>query len=74
MLRGLRQVMLDRCAGGFGAGHCWCRSAATCRFKRCENCDMPVDSSGKALLDDIGNADLNAGPCPYCDGPMPKLW
>lgn len=74
MMRGLRETMIQRCAGG-GAGRCWCRSAATCRFKRCENCDMPVDSSGNALIDDIyaGDFDRNAGPCPYCNGPMPKL-
>lgn len=63
----LRDVMLQRCAGGGSHGRCWCRSAATCRFYRCTNCDMPVDKTGKALLDDF-----NAGPCPYCNGPMPK--
>lgn len=75
MLRGLKLAMLERCAGG--AGHpCWCRSAATCRFKRCENCDMPVDANGKALFDDFygRGMDRNAGPCPYCDGPMPRLY
>lgn len=36
---------------------------------------MPVDGAGKALIDDIyaGDFDRNAGPCPYCNGPMPKL-
>lgn len=35
---------------------------------------MPTDKNGKALLDDISNADYGAGLCPYCNGPMPKLW
>lgn len=75
MMRGLRQAMLERCAGGAISGHCWCRSATTCCFDRCRNCDMPVDSAGKALLDDFGaiGIDFNAGPCPYCNGPMAKL-
>jgi len=36
---------------------------------------MPVDGTGKALLDDFGSrhVDYGAGPCPYCNGPMPKL-
>ena len=68
----LRDVMLDRCAGG--GGRCWCRSAATCCFYRCTNCDMPVDENGIALLDDFfaRGVDQSAGPCPYCNGPMPK--
>lgn len=72
MMRGLKIVMLDRCARG--GGRCWCRSAQTCRFKRCENCDMPVDRDGRALCDDFGADGIarNAGPCPYCNGPMPK--
>lgn len=71
----LRDVMLQRCAGDDRAGNCWCRSAATCLFKRCSNCDMPVDSDGNALLDDFYAAGIDryAGPCPFCDGPMRKL-
>lgn len=69
----LQLNMLQRCADG--PHNCWCRSASTCLFYRCENCDMPVDKFGKALLDDFYSlhVDGNAGPCPYCDGPMPKL-
>lgn len=75
MLSGLRETMVLRCAGN-GAGRCWCRSARTCRFQRCENCDMPVDKNGKALIADMyaGDFDRNAEPCSYCDGPMPRLW
>jgi len=75
MMRGLKQAMLDRCAGGGVSGHCWCRSATTCRFRRCPNCDMPTDEAGKALLDDFyaSGIDRSAGPCPDCNGPMPKL-
>jgi hypothetical protein len=71
MMRGLRNFMLQRCAGW--GDRCWCRSAATCRFKRCTNCDMPVDRYGIALLYDIPDVDHHSGPCPYCNGPMPKL-
>lgn len=46
----LRDVMVDRCAGG--GGRCWCRSAETCLFHRCSNCDMPVDENGKAGAED----------------------
>ena len=69
----LRDIMLQRCAGD-GHGRCWCRSAAGCRFYRCTNCDMPTDENGIALLDDFFAKDIdrNAGPCPYCNGPMPK--
>lgn len=74
MLRGLRELMLQRCAGGGASGRCWCRSARTCRFYRCENCDSPVDRHGRALLNDFGadGVDRHAGPCPSCNGPMPK--
>lgn len=74
MMRGLKLVMIARCAGD-GSGRCWCRSARTCRFNRCPNCDMPTDAAGNALLDDFYAKDIdrNAGPCPYCNGPMPKL-
>lgn len=70
----LRDVMVEKCAGA-GRSGCWCRSAASCLFHRCKNCDMPVDETGKALLDDFyaDGIDRNAGPCPYCNGPMPKL-
>lgn len=73
MMRGLRLVMIERCAGG--GGRCWCRSAATCRFERCTNCDMPVTENGLALYDDFGadHIDHNFGPCPVCNGPVPKL-
>lgn len=66
----LQLNMLQRCADG--PPNCWCRSASSCRFYRCENCDMPVDRSGKALMDEISDVDWNAGPCPDCNGPMPK--
>jgi hypothetical protein len=72
MMRGLRENMIDRCCGS--GGRCWCRSAKTCLFKRCENCDMPVDRDGRALYDDFGadHIDRHSGPCPSCNGPMPK--
>lgn len=72
MMRGLRQAMLDRCAGDAAHGHCWCRLASTCRFNRCTNCDMPVDKNGKALMSDY--IDAEEFPCEYCEGPMPKLF
>ena len=84
----LRDVMVDKCAG-VGRSRCWCRSAARCLFTRCTNCDMPIDENGKALFDDFNaHATTKEGhyggrmfefygdepvPCPYCNGPMPKL-
>jgi len=71
----LREVMVQRCAGYSFYGRCWCRSASTCLFRRCPNCDMPTDQDGKALLDDfyMDGVDRHAGPCPDCGGPMRKL-
>jgi hypothetical protein len=70
----LRDVVAQRCAGYDFYGRCWCRSASTCLLHRCTNCDMPVDDTGKALLDDfyMPGVDRHAGPCPYCGGPMRK--
>lgn len=48
----LRDVMVEKCAGA-GRSRCWCRSAASCLFHRCKNCDMPVDENGKALFTDF---------------------
>ena len=70
----LRDIVAQRCAGYDFYGSCWCRSASTCLLYRCNNCDMPVDETGHALLDDfcMPGVDRSAGPCPLCCGPMRK--
>lgn len=61
-------------------GQCDCANAAACKFKRCSNCDMPVDDAGKALQMDVygpGGPFMRYGDdewpdCPECGGPLPK--
>lgn len=64
-------------------GNCNCANAMNCRYKRCKNCDMPVDQTGNALFDDFYAHGKNGrvfefygdepAECPECKGPMPKL-
>lgn len=70
-------------------GQCKCADAAACQFKRCKNCDMPVDDNGKALFDNFHAHLIDSHGhyrgkmfefygdepvhCNICNGPCPKL-
>ena len=47
-------------------GKCWCNGAADCYFKRCGNCDGPLNAEGKTF-DDDWSEDFNR--CPDCGAP-----
>lgn len=59
----LRRVRIESCL----CGACWCRGAKDCFFKRCRNCDSPIDAEGKTL--DPEWADEHHS-CPDCDGKL----
>lgn len=54
-------------------GKCDCASASKCKFKRCKNCDLPVDDTGKTITDWCGYGEVyEERICPDCSAVMSK--
>lgn len=57
------------------AGACACAVAEHCRFRRCRNCDMPVEVNGRAfergLIELVVPSLRSKDDCPECGGPIP---
>ena len=65
--RWVRRVLAPATAADCIFGKCGCRSAAVCKFKRCGNCDWPINANGRTLVDhSCEDWDI----CPECGGPL----
>lgn len=49
------------------SGKCECANAEKCVFRRCSNCDHPMDQTGKTLVD---HSCSEHDTCPECGGPL----
>lgn len=54
-------------------GKCDCGTAASCKFKRCKNCDSCVGEDGKTLEDWCGTGEIYEDRiCPDCGSVLTK--